>query len=55
LQAATADEWLAGANDYFDGGAEQVPALQAWPVDRLVNNARNQGAELIDVAGEILS
>jgi putative SOS response-associated peptidase YedK len=55
LQAATADEWLAGANDYLDGGAEQAPALQAWPVDRLVNNARNQGAELIDVAGEILS
>ncbi len=55
LQTATANEWLAGPIEYLDEAAERAPALQAWPVDRRVNNARNQGEELIDVAGEILS
>lgn len=34
---------------------ETSAALRAWPVDRRVNNARNEGAELIEPAGEALS
>jgi putative SOS response-associated peptidase YedK len=55
LQSETADEWLSGHNDYLRAAAERTPALQAWPVNRRVNNARNQGEELIDVDGEIIS
>ena len=55
LQPETADEWLSGHNDYLQEAAERTPSLQAWPVNRRVNNARNQGAELIDVDGEIIS
>ena len=54
LQPETADEWLAGANEYLQVAAERTPSLQAWPVNRRVNNARNQGEELIDVDGEII-
>ena len=55
LQPETADEWLSGHNEYLQEAAERTPSLQAWPVNRRVNNARNQGAELIDVDGEIIS
>ena len=55
LQPDTADEWLAGPNDYLQNAAERVPALRAWPVDRRVNNARNQGADLIDIDGAVIS
>ena len=55
LQPETADEWLSGHNDYLQAAAERTPALQAWPVNRRVNNARNQGEELIDVDGEVIS
>ena len=30
-------------------------AFRAWPVDRRVNNARNEGEELVEAAGETLS
>jgi len=54
LQADTADEWLAGSADLLDNVAEITPPLQAWPVDRRVNNARNEGEDLIDAAGDVL-
>ncbi len=54
LQPETADEWLAGSTELLDSIAERMPALQAWPVDKRVNNARNEGADLIDVAGDVL-
>lgn len=54
LEAATATDWLAGSNDLLDDVAAITPALQAWPVDRRVNNARNEGEELIRAAGEVL-
>ena len=54
LEADTAGRWLAGANDLLDDVAAITPPLQAWPVDRRVNNARNEGADLISAAGEIL-
>ena len=54
LRADTADEWLAGSTELLDSIAERTPPLQAWPVDRRVNNARNEGEELIDVGGDIV-
>ena len=54
LQPDTADEWLAGSSDLLDNIAARTPPLQAWPVDKRVNNARNEGAELIDVGGDVI-
>ena len=54
LQADTATDWLAGADDLLDDVAAITPPLQAWPVDRRVNNARNEGEELVRPAGDIL-
>ena len=54
LESGTAGEWLAGSNNMLDDVAAITPALQAWPVDRRVNNARNEGADLINSVGDIL-
>lgn len=54
LEADTATEWLAGSRDLLDDVAAITPPLQAWPVDRRVNNARNQGEELVRPAGDVL-
>ena len=54
LEATTAGEWLAGSNELLDDVAASTPALQAWPVDRRVNNARNEGEDLVLAAGDIL-
>jgi len=54
LQADTADEWFAGESDYLQRVVDRMPPLWAWPVNRRVNNARNQGAELIDIDGEVI-
>jgi putative SOS response-associated peptidase YedK len=54
LQAPAADEWLAGSEEMLEPAALQSPKLKAWPVDRRVNNARNEGAELIEAAGETI-
>lgn len=55
LQGDTANEWLSGPGDFLERSAASSPALQAWPVDRRVNNARNSGAELIAATGDILN
>lgn len=47
LQPATADRWLAGDPELLDYVTANSPELRAWPVDRRVNNARNEGADLI--------
>lgn len=47
LQTETANRWLAGDNNLIADVAANSPELQAWPVDRRVNNARNEGADLI--------
>ena len=52
LQQDAADRWLAGNDEVL---AEAGPAFRAWPVDRRVNNARNEGEELVEAAGETLS
>ena len=54
LEAATATDWLAGSRDLLDDVAAITPPLQAWPVDRRVNNARNEGDDLVRPAGDIL-
>lgn len=55
LEAGTAGDWLAGSTELLDDVAAITPPLQAWPVDRRVNNARNEGENLVSPAGEILS
>ena len=54
LEAGTATDWLAGSRDLLDDVAAITPPLRAWPVDRRVNNARNEGDELIQPAGDVL-
>lgn len=54
LEPGTAGDWLAGSNDLLDDVAAITPPLQAWPVDRRVNNPRNEGAQLINPVGDVL-
>ena len=55
LEPGPADEWLAGSESLLENYHDQVPRLQAWPVDRRVNNARNEGEDLVEPAGEVIS
>ena len=55
MRPANAERWLNGDMDLLAELIDEPPAFQAWPVDRKVNNARNEGADLIDPAGEIIS
>lgn len=54
LEPSTADRWMAGDDLQPDAVAEDYPTLSAWPVNRRVNNARNEGDDLIEPAGEAL-
>lgn len=45
LRADTAQAWLEGDASLLTA---ESPSLRAWPVDRRVNNARNEGADLIE-------
>jgi putative SOS response-associated peptidase YedK len=53
LQTEAANEWLSGSKDFLQDAAQNAPQLRAWPVSRRVNNARNQGEELIEPEGDI--
>ena len=55
MRPQQAERWLAGDAGLLSEVIDDAPAFQAWPVDRKVNNARNEGAALIDPAGETLS
>ncbi|MBT8083546.1 MAG: SOS response-associated peptidase [Gammaproteobacteria bacterium] len=55
LEASSATDWLAGSNELLDDVASITPPLQAWPVDRRVNNARNEGEDLVRAVGDVLS
>ena len=48
LKSETADRWLAGDDDLIEFAASHGPKLQSWVVDRRVNNARNEGEDLIE-------
>jgi putative SOS response-associated peptidase YedK len=52
---AQAERWLDGDAGLLSEVIDNAPAFRAWPVDRKVNNARNEGAALIDPAGETIS
>jgi len=55
LETDAANDWLGGDNAMLETAAANSPPLRAWPVDRRVNNARNEGDELIDPDGATLS
>ena len=52
LESNSAGEWLAGSTELLDDVDAITPALQAWPVDRRVNNARNEGEDLVSAVGD---
>ena len=54
LESNAAGEWLAGSTTLLDDVSAITPTLQAWPVDRRVNNARNEGDDLVVAAGDVL-
>lgn len=55
LQQNAADRWLDGDEQVLAEAGKSSPAFKAWPVDRRVNNARNEGQDLIESAGDSLS
>jgi len=54
LGAENFTRWLDGDMELLDEVIARPPDFQAWPVDRRVNNARNEGPELIAAAGDSL-
>ena len=55
MRPEQAGRWLDGDTKLLSEVIDHAPAFRAWPVDRKVNNARNEGADLIDPAGETIS
>lgn len=55
LSQETVDRWLDGDDKVLSGAAEHCPTLRAWPVGRRVNNARNEGEDLIKSTGTSMS
>ena len=53
LDAERADRWLSGDNEFLVTASQDSPALRAWPVNRRVNNARNEGEDLIRPDGDV--
>lgn len=47
LQPDTADRWLGGDDEVLQQVGWDSPKFTAWPVNRRVNNARNEGDDLI--------
>ena len=45
-------QWLSGDAHTLEHAISSMPALRAWPVDRRVNNARNEDSSLIEAAGD---
>ena len=50
-----ADRWLAGDAELLSEVIDNGPEFRAWPVDREVNNARNEDAALIEPSGPRIS
>ena len=53
LEPGTADLWLQGDDEIVSTATDNTPRLRAWPVDRRVNNARNESTDLIEPAGVV--
>ena len=54
LDSGAADDWLSGSTELLDSLSRHAVPLQAWPVDRRVNNARNEGEDLIGAVGDVI-
>ncbi|MGI9203865.1 MAG: SOS response-associated peptidase [Woeseiaceae bacterium] len=54
LQSATAKRWLDGDTELLEEVTSKGPSFRAWPVDRKVNNARNESTDLIDAVGDTI-
>ena len=54
LEPERAERWLAGDDELVGTASVDCPKLKAWPVSRRVNNARNEGDDLIEPDGEVL-
>jgi putative SOS response-associated peptidase YedK len=54
IDPGAAGRWLDGDPDLLAEAIDSPPSFRAWPVDRRVNNARNEGADLVEAAGEVL-
>jgi putative SOS response-associated peptidase YedK len=50
-----AERWLNGDMALLSEVIDKPLSFRAWPVDRKVNNARNEGEALIDAAGATMS
>ena len=46
-----ADRWFGGDEDALAAAIASTPQLQAWPVDRAVNNPRHEGDGLVEAQG----
>jgi len=55
LEPDTAARWLDGDMELLDDVTANAPSFRAWPVDRKVNNARNESPDLIEAAGAEIS
>jgi putative SOS response-associated peptidase YedK len=55
IEAGKADPWLQGDDDALESAIANAPEFRAWPVSRKVNNARNEGSELIEPSGDTMS
>lgn len=55
LQAGSTDAWLDGGDVALSNAINNAPRCRAWPVDRKVNNARNEGQALIEPVGDVIT
>jgi len=53
VEPELADAWLQCEEQALPGAIAAMPRMQAWPVSRAVNNARNEGEQLLSPAGEL--
>ena len=55
LEPDSAGRWLDGDMQLLDDALTSGLKFRAWPVDRKVNNARNESPELIEIVGEAVT
>jgi len=55
IEAGKTEPWLKGDDNALGDAITNAPRYQAWPVDRKVNNARNEGQDLTEAVGEPMS
>lgn len=55
LDPESGGRWLDGDMGMLEEAVANSPGFRAWPVDRKVNNARNEAPDLIDAVGAAIS